>query len=69
MELFFGIVIGIIFGAILFYRRPVGNLRIDRSGVTDGTYLFLELDRDFQVLYRRKKVVFRVKNQNILPHE
>lgn len=69
MELLLGIVIGVLLGAFLFRRRPVGDLRIDRSDSAGRPYLFLELDTDVQLVSRKKRVTFRVRNQDFLPHE
>ena len=46
MEFIIGIAVGILLGAILFHRRPVGDLRVDRSDSTENPSLFLELERD-----------------------
>ena len=43
MEFIVGIVVGILLGDILFHRRPVGDLRVDRSEPTENPSLFLEL--------------------------
>lgn len=69
MELAIGIVIGILIGAILFRRRPVGNLRVDRSDPTCGPLLFLELGTDVETVMRKKYVTFKVRVENFLPHE
>ncbi len=69
MELAIGVVVGIIIGAILFYRRPVGNLRVDRSDPTCGPLLFLELGTDVGTVMRKKYVTFKVRVENFLPHE
>ena len=69
MELAIGIVIGILIGAILFRRRPVGNLRVDYSDPTSGPYLFLELGTDVGTVMRKKYVTFRVRVEDFLPHE
>lgn len=69
MEFIIGIAVGILLGAILFHRRPVGDLRVDRSDPTENPSLFLELDTDVQLVSRKKRVTFRVRNQDLLPHE
>ena len=40
------LIIGFLLGVAVFYRRPVGNLRIDQSDPADPPYLFLELSSD-----------------------
>lgn len=69
MELAIGIVIGILIGAILFRRRPVGNLRVDHSDPTCEPYLFLELGTDVHTVMRKKYVTFKVRVENFLPHD
>lgn len=69
MELAIGIVIGILIGAVLFRRRPVGNLRVDHSDPTSGPYLFLELGTDVGTVMRKKYVTFKVRIEDFLPHE
>lgn len=69
MELAIGIVVGILIGAILFRRRPVGNLRVDHSDPTSGPYLFLELGTDVGTVVRKKYVTFKVRVEDFLPHE
>jgi len=68
VELTIGIVIGIIIGTVMF-RRPVGNLRVDRSDPTCGPRLFLELGTDVRTVMRKKYVTFKVRVENFLPHE
>ena len=49
--------IGILIGMRLFQDRPVGDLRVDHS------------DTDIRTVMRKKRVVFRVKVKDFLPHE
>ena len=67
MEFIIGIAVGILLGAILFHRRPVGDLRVDRSDPTENPSLFLELERDVWFVSRKKKITLRVRNQDFLP--
>ena len=69
MEFIIGIAVGILLGAILFHRRPVGDLRVDRSDPTENPSLFLELERYVWFVSRKKKITLRVRNQDFLPHE
>lgn len=55
MEFIIGIAVGILLGAILFHRRPVGDLRVDRSDPTENPSLFLELERDVWFVSRKRK--------------
>lgn len=64
-----GIIVGILIGAILFHRRPVGSLRVDRSDPTSVPYLFLELGTDVETVIRKKYVTFVVLVKDFLPHE
>ena len=63
------LIIGFLLGASVFYRRPVGNLRIDQSDPADPPYLFLELSSDVGRFLHKKYVVLRVRAENFLPHE
>lgn len=69
MELAIGILIGVLFGVVLSRRRPLGNLRVDRSDPTSEPLLFLELDTDVRTIMRKKRVVFKVRVEDFLPHE
>lgn len=63
------IVIGFIVGRVLPREHPLGDLRVDRSDPTCEPYLFLELDTDVYAIMRKKHVTFRVKVENLLPHD
>lgn len=69
MEILIGIIIGVFIGAVLFRRRPMGNLRVDHSDPTGEPYLFLELNTDVGAVMRKKYVTFKVRVENFLPHE
>ena len=69
MELAIGIIIGVLLGVVLFRRRPLGNLRVDRSDPTSEPLLFLELGTDVRTIMRKKQVVFKVRVEDFLPHE
>lgn len=69
MEFGIGIIIGVLIGAILFHKRPAGNLRVDRSDPTCEPYLFLELGTDVHTVMRKKYVTFKVRVENFLPHD
>ncbi len=69
MEITIGILIGVLISVVLSHRRPLGNLRVDRSDPTSEPLLFLELDTDVRTIMRKKRVVFKVRVENFLPHE
>ena len=52
-------------------RKPIGDLRVDRSDPSDAPLLFLELDGDTSVntIINNKVVTFRVKIENFLSHD
>ena len=73
MELFvifgIGILVGIVCTTVITRSKSVGSLRVDMSDPDDGPYLFLELSKDIEELYRKKYVTFKVSLKNFIPHE
>lgn len=69
MELAIGIFIGVLLGIVLSHRKPLGNLRIDRSDHTSEPLLFLELGTDVRTIMHKKQVVFTVQIEDFLSHE
>lgn len=69
MNFVIGLVVGVLIGVIFFYRRPVGNLRIDRSDPSSAPYLFLELGTDVETVMHKKYVTLKVRVEDFLPHE
>ena len=61
--------IGILIGMRLFQDRPVGDLRVAHSDPVDGPHLYLELDTDVSAILRKKRVAFRVRVKDFIPHE
>lgn len=61
--------VGILIGMHLFQDRPVGDLRVDHSDPVDGPHLYLELDTSVSAILRKKRVAFRVKVKDFIPHE
>ena len=61
--------IGILIGMRLFQDRPVGDLRVDHSDPVDGPHLYLELGTDVSAILRKKRVAFRVRVKDFIPHE
>ncbi len=65
MELFvifgIGILVGIVCTTVITRSKSVGSLRVDTSDPDDDPYLFLELSKDIEELYRKKYVTFKVR--------
>ena len=57
------LVVGIIFGVVssccVFFRLRVGKLHVDYSD-PDGTYLFLELNKDLNDIDKEDYIVLKV---------
>lgn len=64
-----GILVGIICTTVATRTKSVGFLRVDTSDSDDGPYLFLELSKDIEDIYRQKYVILRVNIKNFIPHE
>ena len=64
-----GILIGFVCATIATRTKSVGSLRVDTSDPDDGPYLFLELSKDIEEIYRKKYVTFKVSLKNFIPHE
>lgn len=71
---------GVIFGIIILLvilsisgriRKPIGDLRVDRSDPRDAPLMFLELNKDTNVhtIISKKFVTFHVKPENFLPRK
>lgn len=60
---------GFVIGWMVNRERPLGDLRVDRSDRASEPLLFLELDTDVYTVMRKKRVTFRVRLEDILPHE
>jgi len=73
MELFaifgIGILVGIVCTTVATRSKSVGSLRVDRSDPDDGPYLFLELSKDIEEIYRKKYVTFKVSIKNFISHK
>lgn len=61
-----GVIIGIIVAAFIFYKRPIGDLVIDRSDPTEPPYLFLELYKNVGDFSGKKHVKCKVVNKNYI---
>lgn len=64
-----GVLVGIVCTTVATRSKSVGSLRVDRSDPDDGPYLFLELSKDIEEIYRKKYVTFKVSLKNFIPHE
>ena len=64
-----GVLIGCIFMAIISRVKSVGSLRVDTSDPDDSPYLFLELSKDVDEIYKKKYVTLTVNTKNFIPHE
>ena len=64
-----GILIGFVCATITTRTKSVGSLRVDTSDSDNSPYLFLELSKDIEEIYRKKYVTFKVSLKNFIPHE
>lgn len=64
-----GILVGIVCTTVATRTKSVGFLRVDTSDSDDGPYLFLELSKDIEEIYRKKYVTFKVSLKNFISHE
>ena len=62
-----GAVIGCILTVFILRARSVGSLIIDLSDQDDGPYLFLELSKGIDVIYRKRYITLKVSTQNFIP--
>ena len=62
--IFIGFAIGLV-AAIIYYGKPQGNLRVDRSD-PDGPYFFLEIKKPISSILKRKTIVLQVRCKNFL---
>ncbi len=76
MQFLFGLLTGALIGLITIVikrmcRKPIGDLRVDRSDIYDSPLLFLELDNGVNIntIIGRKQVSFRVKPKDFIPHK
>lgn len=64
-----GIFTGFDIGKMKYHQWPIGDLRVDYSDPVDGPHLYLELDTDVSTILHKKRVAFRVKVKDFIPHE
>lgn len=70
-----GIMIGLAIGLAIGYLvcrvskdKVYGYLRVDHSDPSDPPLLFLELKTDVETVSKQKKVCFKVKVEDFVPH-
>lgn len=61
-----GLIIGYIAAKFVYYKEPIGDLRIDESDPDDGPYLFLELNSRPNTFKHLKQVTLNVKAKNYI---
>lgn len=64
-----GVVVGCILTTAISRIKSVGILRVDTSDPDDNPYLFLELTKGIDVIYRRKYVSLKVCIKDFLPRK
>ncbi|GHV47364.1 hypothetical protein FACS189499_04740 [Clostridia bacterium] len=64
-----GVLIGCILMTVIGRTKVVGTLRMDRSDPDDDPYLFLELSKRVDIIYRKKYVTMKVNTENLLSHK
>lgn len=64
-----GVVVGCILTTVISRIKSVGVLRVDTSDPDDNPYLFLELSKGLDEIYRRKYVVLKVYIKSFLPQK
>jgi len=64
-----GVLIGCILTMIIFQTRSVGSLQIDTSDPDDSPYLFLELSKNVDEIYKKKYVMMKVNLKSFITHE
>lgn len=64
-----GVIFGLIIATIVQTEKPVGTLRVDRSDLDDGPYLFLELATDPRFIETQKRVVMLVDVKNYISQD
>lgn len=64
-----GVAVGCILTTVILRKKAVGMLRVDTSDPDDNPYLFLELSKGLDDIYRRKYVVLKVYIKSFLPQK
>lgn len=66
---------GTIIGVLIMFifqgtkKKPIGNLRVDRSDEYDGPYMFLELNVPIEDIMVKKTVVMNVVVKDFVSRE
>lgn len=61
-----GLLVGVVVGFILSFKKPSGYLRIDRSDKDDAPYLFLELSESVEKVSENEYVILKIKKENFI---
>jgi hypothetical protein len=71
LYLIVGVIIGVLIMSIFQWvnRKPIGNLRVDRSDEYDGPYMFLELNVPIEEIMVKNTVVMNVVVKDFIPRE
>lgn len=68
LALMVGLAAGFLFCRMLYSRRNIGTLRVDRSIPEDGAYFFLEVT-NVKRITDGATITMKVKEQNYIPQE
>ena len=64
-----GVAVGCILTTVILRIKSVGILRVDTSDPDDSPYLFLELTKGLDTIYRKKYVSLKVCIKSFLPQK
>lgn len=64
-----GVAVGCILTTLISRIKSVGMLRVDTSDPDDNPYLFLELTKGLDAIYRKKYVSLKVCIKSFLPQK
>lgn len=64
-----GLLLGVCICSIIYRTYRVGTLRIDTSDPNNKPYMFLELDKGFGDISKKKNVILNVKREDYIPHK
>lgn len=61
-----GVLVGRVFTIIIARINSVGSLRVDTSEPDDNPYLFLELSKDTNCIFRKKYITLKINTKNFV---
>ncbi len=64
-----GVLVGRVFTIIIARINSVGSLRVDTSDPDDNPYLFLELSKDTNYVFRKKYITLKVNTKDFVPRK